>query len=78
MPPESCQGSFFSKPSSPTSFSSVLGALQIALARQPLHVDRQHHVGEDVAPRQQQRVLEHDADIAVRLRHLLALDQDFA
>ena len=53
------------------------GALAILRARQPLHVDRQHHVGEHGAPRQQQRVLEHDADVAVRLGHLLAVDQDF-
>ena len=78
MPPDNCQGSFFSKPSRPTSFNSAFGARQIFVARQPLHVDRQHHVGEDIAPRQQQRVLEHDADIAVRLRDLLALDQDLA
>src|SRR5580658_1203972 len=54
------------------------GAQQIFLTRQPLHVDRQHDVGQDIAPRQQQRVLKHDPDIAVRRRHPLALDQNLA
>ena len=78
MPPESCHGSFFSNPSRPTSLQQRHRARQIFFARQSLHVDRQHHVAEDVAPRQQQRVLEHDADIAVRFCHLLAFDKDFA
>ena len=71
-------GQLLLKAFEPDQLQQRLRARQIFLARQPLHVDRQHDVGEDVAPRQQQRVLEHDADIAVRLVDLLALDQDFA
>src|SRR5436309_2700011 len=43
-----------------------------------LHVDRQHHVVENVAPGQEQRILKYDADIAVRLVDLLALDENLA
>jgi hypothetical protein len=63
------------EPFEPDQFQQRLRPRQIFVARQLLHVDRQHHVGQDVAPGQQQRVLEHDADIAVRLCHLLAFDQ---
>jgi hypothetical protein len=62
----------------PDQLQQVLGALQIALTRQPLHVDRQHDVAENRTPRQQQRILEHDPDIAVRFCHSLALDQNLA
>ena len=71
-------GQLLLEPFEPDQLQQRLRPRQIFFARQPLHVDRQHHVGQDVAPWQQQRVLEHDADIAVRLRHLLALDQDLA
>jgi hypothetical protein len=55
-----------------------LARVHIFLARQVLHVDRHQHVVDDVPPRQQQRILEHDADIAMGFGDLVAVDVDFA
>jgi hypothetical protein len=55
-------------------FEQAFRTLQISLARQFLDFDGHHHVVEHVAPGQQQRVLKHDADVAMRLRHALAVD----
>ena len=78
MPPDNCQGSFLSNPSRPTSFNR-----SIARGRYLSRGNRFMSIGSMTLLRmlrqgKQQRVLEHDADIAVGLCHLLAFDQDLA
>jgi hypothetical protein len=54
------------EPLQPDHAQQMAGALQMRGAGQFLDLGRHHDVGQDVAPRQQQRVLEHDAGVAMR------------
>jgi hypothetical protein len=53
--------------------SRSIGAFLVLRARQLEQLDREQHVVEHLAPRQQHRLLKHHADLASRARHRLPL-----
>jgi hypothetical protein len=77
MPPESSYGRLSSAPVRPTSAEQIARPLAALFDRQAEDLGRQDDVVEDRPPLQQQRRLEHHADVAARIeRHAGRADLD--